>query len=84
MASHSRAAAGRQQLSWYSRPMRRWLLPIVATITAGCLTHLPPRASDAHMQIHWAASYETAQAEAAASHRPLLACLVAGELDGLC
>lgn len=56
---------------------------LAALLLSGCLTHLPP-AGHTHMQIHWAAGYEAAAREAAAHQKPLLVCLVAGELDGLC
>jgi hypothetical protein len=57
------------------------LLPFL--FVTGCLSHLPPR-STAHLQIHWAADFEAAQKEAQATGRPILACLVAGEIAGLC
>jgi hypothetical protein len=52
-------------------------------LAAGCLTHMPP-AAHTHMQIHWAADWDSAAAEAARSGRPILACLVAGQIDGAC
>jgi hypothetical protein len=64
------------------RAMKRVsLLPALAL--AGCLTHLPP-VSQKHLDIHWAASFDAAQVRAVAERKPLLVCLVAGEIAGPC
>jgi len=56
---------------------------LAALLLTGCLSHLPP-AGHAHMQIHWASGYQAAARQAQAEHKPMLVCLVAGEIDGLC
>lgn len=56
---------------------------ICCLFVTGCLSHMPP-ASLEHMQIHWAADYESAAREAAAHDKPMLVCLIAGQIDGLC
>ena len=50
---------------------------------AGCITHLPPRTT-LHRQIRWAANFDAAVAQATREGKPIVACLVAGELDGPC
>jgi hypothetical protein len=57
------------------------LLSFVAM--SACITHLPPR-STTHLQIGWRPSFDEAARAAAASGKPLLAVLAAGERDGLC
>jgi hypothetical protein len=53
-------------------------------LASGCFpTHLPP-SSHEHMQIHWTAGWKDAAREAAARDKPILVCLVAGEINGLC
>jgi hypothetical protein len=59
------------------------LLAVTSLLLAGCLSHLPPT-THAHMRIHWSSDYAAAAREAARTDRPVLACLVAGEIDGLC
>lgn len=61
------------------------LAPVaVAALTAGgCITHLPPR-STTHLQIAWRPSFDAAARDAAAAGKPLLAVLVAGEINGPC
>ena len=56
---------------------------LAVLLLSGCLSHLPP-AGHTHMQVHWAPGYSAAAHEAQARGKPLLICLVAGELDGLC
>jgi hypothetical protein len=62
--------------------MPKLLLPLALVFT-GCITHLPPR-STTHLQIAWRSSFATAARDAAARHAPLLAVLVAGQIDGPC
>ena len=50
---------------------------------SGCLSHLPVRSTE-HLQIHWAANFDAARSEAMARQKPILACLIAGEINGLC
>ena len=59
------------------------MLSLAALLLSGCLSHLPPR-STTHLQIHWARDFSAAAAEAEESHKPILACLVAGQIDGPC
>jgi hypothetical protein len=58
-------------------------LALASLLLAGCITHLPVRTRE-HLQIPWAASFDAAQARAAAEHKPLLVLMIAGEIDGLC
>ena len=60
---------------------RRLFVP--ALLLAGCLTHLPP-AGKTHLQIHWQPDYAAAQREAQGTGKPMLVCLIAGEIAGLC
>lgn len=68
-----------------SRAMRllRDLAPLTLLALCACITHLPPR-STTHLQIHWEPTFEAAAARAAATGKPLLAVMAAGERDGLC
>jgi hypothetical protein len=64
--------------------MTRALVAVIAcTLAAGCLSHMPLD-KRTHLQIRWSANWEAAAAEAQRTHKPILACLVAGEIDGLC
>ncbi len=58
-------------------------LALVALTATACLSHLPP-AGHKHLAVNWQPSYAAAQAEAQRTGKPMLVCLVAGELDGLC
>ena len=58
-------------------------LALCALLLAGCITHLPVRTRE-HLTIHWAHGFDDAQREARALDRPILMCLVAGEIDGPC
>lgn len=64
--------------------MRLPSLALTGVVLAGCLTHMPVAAERRHLRIHWATSFEDARASAAAQHKPVLLCLVAGKIDGLC
>ncbi len=50
---------------------------------AGCLSHLPVRTTT-HLGIHWSPDYASAQREATRLQRPMLVCLIAGQIDGAC
>ena len=63
--------------------MPQRLAPWMLLLVAGCITHLPPR-STTHLQIAWRPSFDAAARDAARAHKPLLAVLVAGEIDGPC
>ena len=54
-----------------------------ALLLAGCITHLPPR-STTHLQIAWQPSFDAAARVAAATGKPLLAVLAAGQIAGPC
>jgi len=58
-------------------------LILASLLLGGCLSHMPPARHD-HMRIHWARDFDAATREARRTNRPILACLVAGEIDGLC
>jgi hypothetical protein len=61
----------------------RDLAPLALLAATACITHLPPR-STTHLQIHWESTFESAAGVSAATGKPLLAVLAAGERDGLC
>ncbi len=63
--------------------MHRLAAALGLGLAAGCVTHLPPSNIE-YLQIHWAPSFEKAQAVARAERKPLLVCLVAGQLAGEC
>ena len=56
---------------------------LCAVALTGCLSHMPP-VSLKHMSVHWAESFDAAQSRARAENKPILVCLVAGEISGLC
>jgi hypothetical protein len=90
VAQASRFAKGSQndRLSGARQPkgmrLRSCVLGLAPLFLAGCLTHLPPKAEMCHLGIHWAPDYTSALARAQESGKPILACLVAGKIDGLC
>jgi hypothetical protein len=51
---------------------------------AGCLAHMPADADPVHLHIRWRSGFEAAAREAACSNRPLLVCLVAGNIQDSC
>jgi hypothetical protein len=57
----------------------RDLAPLTLLALTACITHLPPRSTT-----HWQPSIDDAARTAAATGRPLLAVMAAGERDGLC
>ncbi len=67
-----------------SRAMRiSDLAPLTLLALTACITHLPPR-STTHLKIHWEPTFDAAARVAAATGKPLLAVMAAGERDGLC
>jgi hypothetical protein len=61
----------------------RDLAPLSLLALTACITHLPPR-STTHLQIAWRPTFDDAARVSAATGKPLLAVLAAGERDGLC
>jgi hypothetical protein len=61
----------------------RIALVTAALTLAGCITHLPVRTRE-HLTIRWAHDWDEAQREAQRLDRPILMCLVAGQIDGPC
>ncbi len=61
----------------------RDLAPLALVAATACITHLPPR-STTHLAIHWQPSFDAAARLSAATGKPLLAVLAAGEIAGLC
>lgn len=61
----------------------RWHLPALLLALSGCVTHVAPFTTD-YRAVPWAPSFEAAQAEALAQHKPLLVVLAAGPRDGRC
>ncbi len=51
---------------------------------AGCLSHVAPDASPDHLKIGWQTDFEAASATAAASHRPILIVMIAGDITDQC
>ena len=67
--------------------MRRVALAAAATLPlllTGCLTHMRAPEEARHMEVAWRPSLTAAQREAAAADKPVLLCMIAGEVDGLC
>lgn len=58
-------------------------LAVATLLLAGCITHLPVRTRE-HLGIPWARDFADAQQKAQAAGKPILMCLVAGEIDGPC
>ena len=56
---------------------------VLTLALAGCITHLPVRTRD-HLRIAWARDFADAEARARRLDRPILAVLVAGQIDGPC
>lgn len=63
--------------------MRRLAALLGLGLAAGCVTNLPPTNFE-YLQIHWAPTFEKAQAVSLAERKPLLVCMVAGQLAGEC
>ena len=61
---------------------RMGALAICITLS-GCITHLGVRTRD-HLRIAWSSGWDDAQARAEREHKPILMCLVAGQIDGPC
>lgn len=51
---------------------------------AGCLAHMPADKDPVHLHIRWRSDVGEAMRQAVESRRPLLLCLVAGELQDSC
>jgi hypothetical protein len=73
-------AAGVAVAERAAMPLR---LAFVALLLAGCITHLPPRTRE-HLTISWARGFDDACRRAASERKPILAILVAGQIDGPC
>ena len=59
-------------------------LTVLPLALAGCLAHMPPDKEPAHLRVEWRVGFEEAAREAAALKRPLLLCLVGGDLKDDC
>ncbi|HEX7897984.1 MAG TPA: hypothetical protein VF950_09510 [Planctomycetota bacterium] len=62
----------------------RTALAFLPLALAGCLAHMPADADPVHLHIRWRSGFEEAARQAAASGKPLLACLVAGNIQDSC
>jgi len=62
----------------------RTALAILPMALAGCLAHMPADSDPRHLHIRWRSDFEEAARQAAESERPLLVCLVAGDLLDSC
>jgi hypothetical protein len=63
--------------------MERFGVALSLVLSTGCITHLRPVGHD-YLRVNWAPNFEAAQARATEERKPLLVCLVSGELDGPC
>ena len=59
-------------------------LAALPLVLAGCLAHMPADHDPAHLRIRWRSGFEEAARQAAESERPLLVCLVAGNILDSC
>ena len=59
-------------------------LAILPLALAGCLAHMPADPDPVHLHIRWRPGFEEAARQAGESGRPLLVCLVAGDLRESC
>lgn len=57
---------------------------VLPLLLAGCLAHMPADPDPAHLPIGWRPGFDEAARHAAESRRPLLVCLVAGDLLDSC
>jgi len=57
---------------------------VLPLLMAGCLTHMPFDSDPVHLHINWHASYEDAERAAVTSRRPVLLCLIAGDIVEHC
>lgn len=61
------------------------LLPFLPLLIAGCsLTHMPPDRDPVHTHIRWHNDFEAAESASKESNRPVLVCLIAGDLVERC
>lgn len=51
---------------------------------AGCLAHMPADQEPTHLRVRWRSGFEAAAREAAELNRPLLVCLVGGDIQDDC
>lgn len=63
--------------------MKRFAVLLPAFL-AGCLSHLPPDGDPQHLQIPWSTNFEASQREAQRSGKPMLVCIIAGDLTKRC
>jgi hypothetical protein len=62
----------------------RIFLAAVPLALAGCLAHMAPDEDPVHLHVRWKSDFDAAARDAACSARPLLVCLVAGDLLDSC
>jgi hypothetical protein len=62
----------------------RSLLCLLPLLAGGCLTHIPPGAGSAYIQIDWQPDFAAAREASANTGRPMLLCLAAGDLHHDC
>ena len=58
-------------------------LAAATLLLAGCITHLPVRTRE-HLTIPWSRDFAEAQRQAEERNKPILMCLIAGEIAGPC
>ena len=63
--------------------MKAWFAAF-ALLTSGCLSHMPADHNPVHLRIHWAPDFAQAQATASAARKPILVCMVGGDILDQC
>ncbi len=66
--------------------MKSWILALpLAFLVTGCLSHMPTDRDPVHARdIRWSPDFASAQREAAASERPVLVCMIGGDILDQC
>jgi hypothetical protein len=63
----------------------RLCVPLLAVVVSGCqLAHMPADSDPAHLQVQWRSDLARALDDAGETARPILLCLVAGDLTESC
>lgn len=63
--------------------MKPWLAGL-ALLMSGCLSHMPTDTNPVHLRIAWAHDFAAAKESANATHKPILACMVGGDILDQC
>ncbi len=57
---------------------------IALTMIIGCLSHVAPDSQPDHLQLAWAPDFGAAVKRAADEKRPILLCMIAGDVEKRC